>query len=143
VDATSLPSATSATSAPRNWANPISVAGPQFGFPKSSRILRRGDFRKVYDEGFRHSSPLFAAFCRRTADRAAGPRVGFTAPRALGKAVLRNRMKRRIREAVRLNLRLLPASWDVVFNPRRPLLTADFSAVEIEVRKVFERCANS
>ena len=61
----------------------------------------------------------------------------------MGKAVVRNRMKRRMREAVRLNLSELPTVWDVVFNPRKPMLTADFGAVQAEVRKVFERCVNS
>lgn len=64
-------------------------------------------------------------------------------PKALGKAVVRNRMKRRMREAVRLNMARLPAAWDVVFNPRRALLVADFGAVQAEIQKVFERCANS
>jgi ribonuclease P protein component len=61
----------------------------------------------------------------------------------MGKSVVRNRMKRRMREAVRLNLASLPPVWDIVFNPRKPLLTADFDAVQTEIRRVFERCANS
>ena len=55
-----------------------------------------------------------------------GPRVGLTAGRVLGKAVDRNRIKRRMREAVRLNLALLTRDVDVVLHPRRSVLTADF-----------------
>jgi ribonuclease P protein component len=61
----------------------------------------------------------------------------------MGKAAVRNRMKRRMREAVRLNLPELPPVWDVVFNPRKPLVKADFLVLQAEVRKVFERCVNS
>jgi ribonuclease P protein component len=61
----------------------------------------------------------------------------------MGKSVVRNRMKRRLREAVRLNLAALPVVWDVVFNPRKPLLTADFGALQAEVLRVFGRCVNS
>jgi ribonuclease P protein component len=61
----------------------------------------------------------------------------------MGKAVVRNRMKRRLREAVRLHLGELPAPWSVVFNVRKPLLEADFAALEREVEKVFRQCANS
>lgn len=91
------------------------------------------------------SGPLFAAFCLRR--DAAGPdgmplpaRVGFTVPRKLGKAVRRNRMKRRLREAVRLRLAQLEPQWLIVFNPRPSLLEAPFAQVLREVEKVFQRC---
>lgn len=63
--------------------------------------------------------------------------------RAAGGAVVRNRMKRRMREAVRLHLSELPGKWAVVFNPRKALLKADFSALEREVIRVFQKCACS
>ncbi|MBC8166067.1 MAG: ribonuclease P protein component [Bryobacteraceae bacterium] len=144
--------------APPNWDNSISVARPGFGFPKTVRILRRSDFRKVYDEGFRHSCRFFAAFCfqipeqsvsppSRNALESGGPRIGFTVSRAMGKSVTRNRMRRRMREAVRLNLALLPAPWAIVLNPRRPVLDANFEEIQTEVRRLFavlaKRCANS
>ena len=44
---------------------------------------------------------MFAAFCVRETQWE-GPHIGFTCPRALGKAVVRNRIKRRVREAVGL-----------------------------------------
>jgi ribonuclease P protein component len=115
----------------------------RFAFPQTVRILRRSDFRKVYDEGFRFSCPYFAAFCLKGADPETGPRVGFTVTKALGKAVVRNRMKRRLREATRLNLAALPASWMVVMNGRKALLDAEFSLIQREVERLFARCANS
>ena len=48
-----------------------------------------------------------------------------------------------MREAVRLNLGLLPSPWSVVFNPRRTVLSAEFESLQAAVRKVFQTCANS
>jgi ribonuclease P protein component len=66
-----------------------------------------------------------------------GPRVGLTAGRVLGKAVERNRIKRRMREAVRLNLALLTRDVDVVLHPRRTVLTAEFAGLQSEVSRIF------
>ena len=66
-----------------------------------------------------------------------GLRVGFTVGRALGGAVERNRIKRRLREAVRLSQPPAGIGADVVINPRKSLLAADFEAVVNEVRRAF------
>jgi len=66
-----------------------------------------------------------------------GLRVGFTVGRAFGGAVERNRMKRRLREAVRLAPAPSELRADVVINPKKSLLAADFDAVLNEVRHAF------
>ena len=68
-----------------------------------------------------------------------GTRVGLTVPKALGKAVDRNRIKRRLRELVRKNLGLtggLPL--DVVFHPKRSVLNADFAALDREIAQIMK-----
>jgi hypothetical protein len=58
----------------------------RLGFPKSARILKASEFRKVYQEGMRVAGQYFAAFCLRVPRAAgAGPRLGFTVPRAFGR----------------------------------------------------------
>lgn len=129
-----MTSATSATPKPTKL--------PSFGFPKSARLLRRAEFRRVYDNGTRLQSSSFAVFYLPRTD-GLPPRVGFTTPRALGKAVVRNRLRRRLREAVRLELPAFPRPIDYIFHPRRPVAGASFPGLRAEVRKVFSRCATS
>jgi len=112
------------------------------GFPKRVRLLRSKDFRRVYDHGRKYSGPFFAAFYLCEPD-VSGPRIGFTTPRALGAAVVRNRIKRRVREAVRLRLAGLNPQWSIVINPRRKAIDASFPELEQEVEKLFHRCNGS
>jgi ribonuclease P protein component len=76
-------------------------------------------------------------FAERPPSKGVGPRVGLTAGRVLGKAVDRNRIKRRMREAVRLNLASLTRNVDVILHPRRTVLTAEFTALQGEVSRIF------
>ena len=66
-----------------------------------------------------------------------GPRIGFTVSRALGGAVHRNRIRRRMREAVRGNLPLLKAPVDVVINPKKSAELVDFAVLRVEVTRAF------
>ncbi len=115
---------------------------PAARFPRSARLLRHADFERVYKQGRRHFSASLTVFYwpRPEAD-ASGPqtglRVGFTVGRALGGAVQRNRMKRRLREAVRMTRPPAGVAADVVINPKKSLLTTDFAAVLNEVSRAF------
>ncbi|HVN19124.1 MAG TPA: ribonuclease P protein component [Dongiaceae bacterium] len=111
-------------------------------FPRSGRLLRHADFKRVYEGGRRHFSTSMTVFyLERTGAESAnadsGLRVGFTVGKALGGAVQRNRMKRRLREAVRLTRPVPGPSADVVINPKKTVLTADFDLLLNEVRQAF------
>ena len=110
-------------------------------YPKSARVLRTAEFRNIYDNGVRLSTPLFAAFClsRPASETRSKPRLGLTVPRAVGKSVQRNRIKRRLREAFRLH-RARFGCWDIVLNPRRAVLDATFAEIERALEKVIQRC---
>jgi ribonuclease P protein component len=128
-------------------------------FPRTARLLRHADFERVYKQGRRHFSASMTVFywprpdpqgsvvqqnagaeakAKKSVPSAPhGLRVGFTVGRVLGGAVQRNRMKRRLREAVRMSRPLGAISADVVINPKKSLLTTDFSNVLNEVTRAF------
>lgn len=67
-----------------------------------------------------------------------GPRIGFTVGKALGGAVQRNRIRRRLREAVRLNGFSPDLNVDVVINPKKPALNVKFTLLQSEIAKAFQ-----
>jgi ribonuclease P protein component len=98
-------------------------------------MLRRSDFRRVYDEGQRRSAYLCTVFFR--PNGLLQSRFGVTTPARLGKAVLRNRLKRRLREVFRRHRAQLPGGWDIVVNPREPVAKVPFRKLEGEVLRLF------
>jgi ribonuclease P protein component len=66
--------------------------------------------------------------------------LGLTVPKAIGGSVVRNRIKRRLREAFRLHRADLDPKWDIVINPRRTALAAPFADLEQALGKVIAKC---
>jgi ribonuclease P protein component len=66
--------------------------------------------------------------------------LGLTVPRGIGGSVVRNRIKRRLREAFRLHRGELDPVWDIVLNPRRAALDAPFADLEQGIRRVIQKC---
>jgi ribonuclease P protein component len=111
---------------------------------RSARLRKHADYQCVYQESRRYSSPSMNYFFRaRSSEDPAGapPRVGLTAGRVLGGAVERNRIRRRMREAVRLHLCELPPRVDVVLHPRKMVLQMEFARLEREVARIFANVA--
>jgi ribonuclease P protein component len=136
VDVTNSPLATRLSRIEDRPPDPGPESQPKKSFPKSARILRSSDFRLIYDTGKRYSCAHFSAFFLRHGEISES-RVGFTTPRALGRAHVRNRVKRRFREAVRLHRAELGSQWSVVINPRRSSLLIPFPVLEKEIQKLF------
>jgi ribonuclease P protein component len=124
---------------------------PKGSFPKSAHLRKHADFQRVYKQGRRHFSGNMTVFylpaeaapgvalepCARVEECV---RVGFTVSKALGGSVERNRMRRRTREAVRHHLLMLKGmrgTVDVVINPKKSLLAAEFPQISQEIERAF------
>ncbi len=105
-------------------------------FPRTARLLKHSDFDRVYKQGKRQFSSHMTVYY--LAHAGSQPRIGLTVGRVLGGAVERNRLKRRLREAVRLRRSRLKAAVDVVINPKKSVLTVEFPALLEEVGRAFE-----
>jgi ribonuclease P protein component len=73
--------------------------------------------------------------CRRRNELAVS-RFGFSVSKRIGKAVARNRVRRLLREAIRLHIDLVSPGWDVVLIARRGIVGADYQAVERSVTQL-------
>jgi ribonuclease P protein component len=103
-------------------------------FPKSRRLLKHADFQRVYQTGRRQfTGNMTVFFLRRQGAPEGGPRVGLTVGKVLGGAVDRNRIKRRMREAVRLSRAACDGPIDIVLNPRKSVLALPFTELVNEV----------
>ena len=89
--------------------------------------MRRGEFDAVYRAGKRRSSSHFTVFFR--ANQLPVSRFGFSIKKALGGAVVRNRIRRRIREIVRCHRVEIPVGWDIVIHPKSSVGRAEFAAL--------------
>ena len=122
------------------------------GLWRLARLRKHSDFEQVYRQGRRiFSTHMTFFFLRRDpgltpqqtktgfAGDAPPARFGFTVPRILGAAVERNRIRRRLREAVRLNMGAPGSAVDIVIHPKKSALTAEFAELREEVEHAFQR----
>ena len=105
-------------------------------FPREVRLVRRGEFDAVYRAGKRRSSSHFTVFFR--ANELPQSRFGFSIKKVLGGAVVRNRIRRRLREIVRCHRLEIPAGWDIVVHPKNSVARAEFAALTSDLLRLLK-----
>jgi ribonuclease P protein component len=119
----------------------------------ANRLRRHADYQVLYKSGRKHFAKHMSYFVsprsspesegvRASDEKIAGPRVGLTVGKVLGNAVRRNRIKRRLRAAVRQHIRVLNGlDVDIALHPRRAVLDLEWPVLESEVSSVFRAIA--
>ena len=115
-------------SRPRGVSSPRAL---QFDARRSGRLTRRAEFDAVYRNGRRRSSRQFTVFF--AANGLGESRFGMSVGRALGGAVVRNQIRRRVREILRLDRREIPSGWDIIVHPRASVAGGEFAPLREEL----------
>ena len=106
---------------------------------RSRRLRRNSDFQRVRRKGRAWKHPLLVLVIAAREEASAESRVGITVSRRVGGAVVRNRIKRRLREIMRLDYASLPAGHDYVLIVRPFAARADYQALQMAVSELLGR----
>ena len=120
---------------------PGNAGNPRLTFPRDARLVRRGEFDAVYRAGKRRSSSHFTVFFR--ANELPQTRFGVSIKKALGGAVVRNRIRRRLREIVRCHRAEIPTGWDIVIHPKSAVAKAPFAALTADLLRLLQSGARA
>jgi ribonuclease P protein component len=123
----------------------MDTAHHRMHFPRSTRLKSPSQIRRICRQGRRRVGKRYTIHWQyrnlQSGNTAAGPdvagvaRLAFVVSKRLGKAQVRNRIKRRLREAARLNRSCWPAGTDIVFRATEPdIATVPFTALLAEVK---------
>jgi ribonuclease P protein component len=126
--------------------SPIEIAGLAEPATRQSmtgvRLRKHADYQRAYAAARKRQSASMSWFLAPQSPEdpgTTGPRVGLTAGKVMGNAHERNRLKRRMREVLRRHVDLLPRGFDLIFHPRRTVLTIEFAKLEAEIVRILEQ----
>ncbi len=106
-----------------------------FSFPKGERILKPDDFSRVRKTGKRVSTRSLTIYILPAEPGVR--RLGLSVSSRVGNAVVRNRIKRLLREAFRLNKESLPRSSDILVSVKSTAGIKDLNDCKQELSKIF------
>ncbi len=103
------------------------------GFSKAEHLRKRREFLGVYERGDKIQSTYFVLYMLENG--LPHHRLGITASRKIGRAVVRNRIKRRLREIFRTNKQAIFPHCDLVVNAKRAAARAHYQQIQEDILK--------
>ncbi|MFC4077229.1 ribonuclease P protein component [Salinithrix halophila] len=102
------------------------------------RLKRRNDFRRTFRIGTSTANRQFVVYRGRRAET--GPvRIGISVSRKVGNAVVRNRIKRLVKEVTRQWVDRLPPNTDLILIARKPAAEMDYHQVKASLRHLLRK----
>lgn len=109
-----------------------------FSLPKAARLLVKRQYQRILKTGTKHVGSLVTIDYR--SSKGSRPKLGITVSRRYGKAHLRNRFKRVVREAFRHCAKNLPADIEINVVPRMPFQKISRDAIMQEFDQLALKC---
>lgn len=104
---------------------------------KSLRLTKNLEFKNVYRSGRRWTSPFFTMYIKK--NDLGCSRLGVSVSKKVGNSVVRNKIKRRIKEIVRTNYDFIKSGWDIIFSVRPLSVNLDYATMEKEIKTLLKR----
>lgn len=107
---------------------------------KKNRLTKREYFDKVYRHGKSAANHQFVLYYMPRQDQESF-RLGVSVSKKLGNAVVRNRIRRVMKEIVRLNEARFPAGYDLIVIARKPVVDMSYQELEKSMLHVLKRAS--
>ncbi len=112
-----------------------------FSFSKKERVLKQADFVRIKIAGKKADSECFIARYKKNGKE--NNRLGLTISKKAGRAVVRNRLKRLVREKFRVNKHNLSGSWDINIIAKKNVAQCSSEQVFLSMDKIFDTIASN
>ncbi|MED4600599.1 ribonuclease P protein component [Paenibacillus validus] len=107
---------------------------------KKNRLTKREYFDKVYKHGKSSANHQFVLYYKAQPQQASF-RLGVSVSKKLGNAVVRNRIRRVLKEIIRLNAPKIPGGYDLILIARKPVVEMSYREIEKSVFHVLKRAS--
>lgn len=103
------------------------------------RLRKKSDFKRTYSMGKSYATPFLVLYVKKRDGKGKSVRIGFSVSKRLGNAVVRNKLKRRLRAGIQPILHQINQEYDLIFIAREKIKGISFQDVEKNILNLLKR----